>query len=67
MSGNLEIVRYLVENGANLEEIDCDERTTLAIAAELHEPDILQYLISKGANVNSRSDVAEIVLGIHRL
>jgi hypothetical protein len=26
-------VRYLVD-GANLEEIDCDERTTLAIAAE---------------------------------
>lgn len=51
-SGSLEIVKLLVENAADLEQCDGKGNTPLMIACRW-KPAIVEYLISKGANINA--------------
>jgi len=51
--GNIEIVKMLVDNGAKVNLKNNMDETPLMRAVE--HPEIVQYLISKGANVNAVS------------
>ena len=52
--GDLDIAKYLVENGANVNAVDNGGRNALFYLYENNEPDekLLQYLIAQGVNVN---------------
>ncbi len=57
--GNLELVKYLIENGAN---VNADENEALRRAAEKGNLEILKYLVENGANI---SDLALIRAAIY--
>lgn len=55
-NGHLEIVQYLVERGANIDQNDNHLHKTALLAASFERHfDIVQYLVEKGANVNAQS------------
>ena len=53
-NGNIEIVKLLVEAGANIELKNVALQSPLSIAAEKNHGDIAEYLIDKGADIHSR-------------
>jgi uncharacterized protein len=55
-NGHLEIVQYLVEHGASIDQSDNQRHKTALLAASFQRHfDIVQYLVEKGANVNAQS------------
>ncbi|KYO33046.1 protein phosphatase 1 regulatory subunit 12C isoform D [Alligator mississippiensis] len=57
---NMEVVQFLVENGANVNQADNEGWTPLHVAASCSYKEIAQYLLDHGANiaaVNSDGDV----------
>jgi len=52
-TGQLDVVKLLVEAGAKLEAADAFGMTPLAHAAYMTKPDVVEYLIGKGANVHA--------------
>ena len=50
----LELVSYLVQNGADVNARDHRRLTPLQVAAEKGQTDTVKYLLSQGANINSR-------------
>lgn len=54
-SGQLSMVKYLIENGAdiNIKASFTGGKTALTYAATSNKPKVIQYLIDKGANINS--------------
>ncbi|XP_068785291.1 protein phosphatase 1 regulatory subunit 12C [Struthio camelus] len=58
---NMEVVRFLVESGADLDQADNEGWTPLHVAASCGYRDIARYLLDHGANVaavNSDGDLA---------
>ncbi|BDU50051.1 ankyrin repeat domain-containing protein [Haliovirga abyssi] len=49
--GNVEIVKLLVEGGANVFYVDKNNKTTFYIAVESNKTDIAKYFIEKGVDV----------------
>lgn len=60
--GHKDIVKTLLERGANLEAVDKHGRSVIHAAAWWNRADILRMLISHGANVNSRDHESKRVL-----
>ena len=60
--GHKDIVKTLLERGANLEAVDRHGRSVIHAAAWWNRADILRMLISHGANVNSRDHESKSVL-----
>ena len=54
-AGALETVRMLVDNGIDIDEDDGNDALLLHVAATHSNPDIVQFLIDRGANVMLRS------------
>ena len=54
---SLEIIRYFIENGANVNEKDKNNATPLHIAASNESLKIVEYLIENGAKVRVRDKV----------
>jgi ankyrin repeat protein len=52
-TGNLDIVKYLVDHGANLEAKNYSDNTILGIAVLGKHFDIVEYLVEHKANVNT--------------
>lgn len=50
----INILRVLVENGAKLNEKDCDGRTPLHYAAESGKSRCIPFLLQKGASIEIR-------------
>lgn len=50
--GKLDSVKYLVQNGADVNKIDDDNLSIIQRAAGFQHWDVVKYLILKGANVN---------------
>ena len=53
--GNLPLVQYLIEKGADIEVKDYFENTPLHCASSHGYTDIVKYLLSKGANKNVKN------------
>ncbi|MBA3915900.1 MAG: ankyrin repeat domain-containing protein [Acidobacteriales bacterium] len=55
-NGHLDVVKYLVEHGADVDDKDNsrDKTALLAAAFRLH-PDIVQYLAEHGADINAQA------------
>jgi len=51
--GNLERIKFLVENGAYIETRDADGRTPLMQAIIFRQVPISQYLVNRGAEINA--------------
>jgi hypothetical protein len=60
--GHLEIVQYMVENGANLDLRSDDGNTALMFAAEKGNTAIVKYLVENDANINARNNKGETAL-----
>jgi ankyrin repeat protein len=55
-NGHLEVIQYLVEHGASIDQNDNQKHKTALLAASFQRHfDIVQYLVEKGANVNAQS------------
>ena len=56
-NGNPEVLRVLVENGADLEAVDGIEWTAMHRAAyHNNNPEVLRVLLEKGANINAKTN-----------
>ena len=53
--GHIEVVRFLVENGASVNILGRDGRTPLYFAALDGHIDVVRFLVENGADVNPRS------------
>ena len=53
-AGNLEMLRLLVDAGAEVDGFDVDESTPLHVAASARRADVVRFLIERGADVNRR-------------
>ncbi|MFC1563373.1 ankyrin repeat domain-containing protein [candidate division KSB1 bacterium] len=62
IEGHLEIVRYLVEKGANIEAKERYQMTPLFWAINRKHSDIAEYLIGKGADIEARNIYRSIPL-----
>jgi ankyrin repeat protein len=60
--GNLEIAKWLVENGANVNARARDGHTALMMAAYNRYPDIVKLLIQNGADVHAVSNQGHTAL-----
>jgi len=61
--GYFDIVKLLVENGADLEQqYESANYDTAIITASIYGRDILEYLIKKGANINYQNSKGETAL-----
>jgi ankyrin repeat protein len=49
MEGNLDIVKYLVEQGADIEVLDFEDNTLVDIAYLYENDDVAEYLMDIGA------------------
>jgi ankyrin repeat protein len=54
-TGNLNIIRYLVDNGAEVNGKNWDGDTPLHIAASRGDYEIMSFLVSRGADVKARN------------
>ena len=60
--GHLEIVKYLLEKGGNINDKDDKCRTALIYASSGGCLEIIKYLIEKGADVNIKNNNGETAL-----
>ena len=54
-NGYLDIVNYLISQGANIECQTKDKFTPLHIALHYHHFNIIKYLVSQGANIECQA------------
>lgn len=52
LKGDLELVKLLLENGADVDEVNFIDSTPLNIAAQIGNLELVKLLLEKGANVN---------------
>ncbi|ENN8377057.1 ankyrin repeat domain-containing protein [Providencia rettgeri] len=57
--GNLQAVKSLVEQGANIEQRDLRQRTALMAATHENRVDVARYLIERGADVNAKDNMQD--------
>ena len=53
--GNLDIIKLLVQNGADVNAATKEGNTALILAANEDQRGIIKFLTEKGANVNART------------
>src|SRR5689334_2838325 len=56
LNGQLEVVKLLLENGANVNGQGKNGNTPLNCAIENLNPELIKYLLENGANVNARDE-----------
>lgn len=61
-AGRLDAVKFLIENGLDVESRDARERTVLMVVAERPYPEVLKYLIEQGADINARGPEERTIL-----
>lgn len=52
LNGSIETLQYFVEKGCDVNDSDSKGLTALQAAAELQDPELVGYLLSKGAEVD---------------
>jgi ankyrin repeat protein len=53
--GKLDVVKYLIKQGASVNLLNQDGRSPLSVAAHFGHIDIVRFLIKRGAQINSKS------------
>lgn len=53
--GRLNVVKYLLESGARIDEMDVDRYTALHHAAAFGQKKTCEFLLKKGAKINART------------
>ncbi len=61
-SGNSQVVEYLIDRGADINQVGRFEEPPLHAAAYAGNPEIVELLIRSGANVNQRGPLGELAL-----
>jgi len=61
-TGQLDVARYLVEQGAAVDSRDFNQRTPLMHAAGADHPDVIAYLVDRHADVNARDQFGDTPL-----
>lgn len=61
-TGQLDVTRYLVEQGAAVDSRDFNQRTPLMHAAGADHPDVIAYLVDHGADMNARDQFGDTPL-----
>ena len=56
VNGRLEVVKYLVSQGANIDGKDNDDWTALIWASQNGRLEVVKYLASQGAKINAKDD-----------
>ncbi|XP_029653072.1 E3 ubiquitin-protein ligase MIB2 isoform X2 [Octopus sinensis] len=51
--GNIDLINFLIDNGADLNMEDGDSKTASHYAVFAHRCDVVDLMVSKGANINS--------------
>jgi ankyrin repeat protein len=64
--GNLDVVRYLLERGANVDHADADGSTALHSAVNHGHLDVVRALIAGGADVNRPDPLADAMTPLMR-
>ena len=64
LNGQMEVIKYLVERGTDVNEKDKDGNTLLGMACTGGHLDVVEYLIKMGANVNDKAGDGMSPLGI---
>lgn len=59
--GNLEMVKFLVNNGANINLLTGEDYSALNYATKKGNLDIVKFLVSKGANINPDSGCPPLI------
>ena len=59
---NKDVVEYLIEKGANVNEQDNDGKTVLMIAKDVYRAGELKVIIDKGADVNAQDNDGKTAL-----
>lgn len=69
LAGQIDVVKYLVEKGANINHVNSDGRTSLCLAINAGHYHVARYLLDIGADVNMGRDrytpLFEAVVGGH--
>ena len=55
-SGNFQVIKHLIELGADVNTADCSKTTPLHIACREGSLRIVQYLVEKGANIEAKNE-----------
>lgn len=55
--GNIETVKFLIDNGADVNTQDEKGKTALMIASEMNDMELVKLLIEKGADIDKRDKV----------
>ncbi len=61
---SIEVVRYLVESGTDINHTDKDGKTALfsTVESQYHDIDIVKYLIESGADINLKDKSRKNIL-----
>ena len=62
--GDLDVLKMLVDHGANINAQDADDRTALMIAVKHRQPAMIRFLLAHGADQNIKDKYKETVLEI---
>jgi len=60
--GNMDIVKFLISEGADVNALNYKKRTPLHVAATHDQPEAAKYLVDHGADLNARSDILSVPL-----
>ncbi|WP_104618359.1 ankyrin repeat domain-containing protein [Brachyspira murdochii] len=61
-NGHLEVVKYLLENGANVNLKNITDVSALILASMDNHLEIVKYLLDKGADINAKDNYGKTAL-----
>ncbi|XP_060903527.1 protein phosphatase 1 regulatory subunit 12C isoform X2 [Labrus mixtus] len=64
IDGSMEIVSFLLERGANVNQVDSEGWTSLHVAASCGHPDIAEFLLQQGASLSAVNCDGDVPLDI---
>uniref|UniRef100_A0A3Q2SUJ4 Protein phosphatase 1, regulatory subunit 12C n=1 Tax=Fundulus heteroclitus TaxID=8078 RepID=A0A3Q2SUJ4_FUNHE len=64
IDGSIEIVTFLLEHGANVDQVDSEGWTPLHVASSCGYPDIAEFLLQKGASLTAVNCDGDVPLDI---